>query len=242
MINSLTFDIETIPDQRDGVYEAIRDAVRPPANYKKQESIDKWLAENADDQATHEYQKLALNGLTCEICSIAYAVDGGPDVATITRTAGDGVTELDLLYRFAGALQKHYVEWRVAPRPKFIGHNVLNFDLMILRQRCLINGVSLPWRLPVNARHGNDDVFDTMQAWAGWRGYVKLDELFDAFAPTWEGERKRIVGRYENVMQFDGSDVHSIFQSGDVQTLADYNALDVEKTLLIHNHMRGVTA
>lgn len=68
-------DLESIPDQRPDAFNRYLDRVRPPGNYKKQETIDAWLAENAEAEAEKEYLKTGLNGLHGEICSIAWAIE-----------------------------------------------------------------------------------------------------------------------------------------------------------------------
>lgn len=54
----ITLDIETIPCQRPGLLEEIRQTITPPGNISKPESIKKWmedevLAGNADRVAAY---------------------------------------------------------------------------------------------------------------------------------------------------------------------------------------------
>ena len=224
MIERLVFDIETVPDQRPGVLEAIRETISPPANYKKPETIEKWMAENADDQADHEYRKLALNGLTCEICSIAWETEDDDNRGAVTRVAGDKMDERELLLKFARSMFALYKRDRHVTRPLFVGHNVLGFDLRILMQRCLVNRVALPWRLPVDARHGRD-VFDTMHAWSGWRDYVKLDDLYRALCPDMPIDEG-----------MDGSKVLDLFRDGQRTQLQRYNEFDVVKAHAVYQY------
>lgn len=219
-------DIETIPDQRPGAFERYIELVKPPGNYKKQESIDAWLAENAEAVAEQDYCKTALTGLRGEVCSIAYAIDDG-EIQSITRGLHNLDNEYELLDLFWSCLKqdlekhvKHDSGWA---RPLWIGHNIIDFDLRFLYQRSIINGVKMPWNLPVDARHGGDWVFDTMKAWAGWKGYVKLDELVEAFGielPIWG----------DAVSQIDGSNVWELYRNGQFDVIAEYNKLDVWKT------------
>ena len=44
------FDIETLQTNDESVIEELRSTIEPPAQYKKPESIDKWMAENAEDR------------------------------------------------------------------------------------------------------------------------------------------------------------------------------------------------
>ena len=228
---SLYIDLETLPDQRDGAFERYLDAVEPPGNYKKPETIQKWLAENAEAVAAENYQKTGLNGLHGEICSIAFAIGSG-DIENTTRT--DKHTEKDLLEEFWEMLRKEVAihlrhgEMRTI---QWTGHNVIDFDLRFLKQRSIVNGIKPAYFLPADARHGGDHVFDTMKEWAGWRGYVKQDELCETLG----------IKAPDNfsceVTDLDGSAVWEMFQSEQYGLIADYNILDVWKVREIHRRM-----
>ena len=66
------------------------------------------------------------------------------------------------------------------PRLTWIGHNVIGFDLLFLKQRCWINNIRPPFIIPADAKHGGDSVFDTMVEFAGSvseAGHGWTDEL-----------------------------------------------------------------
>ena len=70
-------DLETIPDQSpDAEAKCLMD-LKPPGNIKKQESIEKWWAEKAPAASLEALHKTGLNGISGEICSIAWAMDSG---------------------------------------------------------------------------------------------------------------------------------------------------------------------
>jgi hypothetical protein len=227
------FDIETIPDQADGAFDKYVSAVEPPGQYKKPESIDKWMAENAENVALENYKKTALNGLHGEICSIAWAIADG-EIQHLTRM-GESETELlaafwDDVYsqvRTAQAGDESRATWA---KLEWIGHNILEFDLRILKQRSMINKVVPLFAIPADARHGQGSVFDTMKEWAGWRGYVKQDELVEAFGlelPQWAA----------GLEQNDGSHVFDLWRDKEYDKLALYNQLDVWKVRELHKRM-----
>lgn len=235
MTIKLPIDIETIPDQRPGAFERYLDAVEPPANYKKQETIDNWMLENAERVALESFQKTALNGLHGEICSISWALDDS-DIQVLTRGADD-MSEKELLDKFWDSLEFALNEmggksgrW---PKLEWVGHNVLEFDLRFLKQRCLVNRVRPAYEIPADGRHGQGWVFDTMKEWSGWRGYVKQDDLCEAFgiaAPDWA----------QHVCAVDGSQVWELWRNGEYDLIALYNKLDVWKVYEIYKRMRGL--
>lgn len=222
MSDKLYFDLETIPDQREGAFERYLDQVIPPANYKKPESIDKWMAENAETAAAEKYAKTGLSGLYGEICSIGFAVGDG-DVKTFTRGI-NADSEKHLLLQFFIALRKAWNADDNWPRFEWIGHNVIEFDLRFLKQRCFVNRVQPLVMVPADARHGNGSVFDTMKEWAGFRGYVKQDELCEVFG-------------LEQKPGMTGADVWPAYQAEEYERIAAYNAYDVQTVRDIHKVM-----
>src|SRR5690349_2440046 len=104
MIAQVFIDIETIPAQRPDVLDEIRAteqdkldaalaAIKPPGNYKKQETIDEWLATEAPkiaagltaafDQTVDEaYRKTGLDGSFGQIVCVSYAYRN-EDVTTL---------------------------------------------------------------------------------------------------------------------------------------------------------------
>lgn len=69
-------DIETIPTQNSDFQAYVCENLKPPANYKNQETIDKWLEENKGE-AIH---KTALDGAFGEIVVIGVAINDEPPV------------------------------------------------------------------------------------------------------------------------------------------------------------------
>ncbi len=217
-MSNLYFDMETIPDQRpDAMAECIAN-VSAPARYKKPESIDKWMEENAEEAGAEAYQKLGLNGISGEICSLSWAVDDA-DVRGHIRLPGE--SEEELIDAFFADVRSELDHDHT--RLCWVGHNIIDFDLRFLKQRCIVNGIHPPILLPADARHGTV-VFDTMKAWGGWKGFVSQDALCKALG---------IAGK--SVMH--GSEVCGAYQNGRHEEILEYNKDDVRIVREIYRRM-----
>lgn len=215
---NLFIDLETIPDQRKDALDRVKSTLKAPANYKKPEAIEKYISENADEALA----KTALKGLYGEICSIAWAIDDNP-VQALTRPAS--MSEGDLLTKFFDTVKTQSKSGQGDyPNITWIGHNIIEFDLRFLKQRALVNRVKPAFFIPADARHGNT-AFDTMKEWAGWKGYVKLDELCEVFG-------------FEGKGDVDGSMVGKLWTDGEYHTIQEYNMQDVE---IVRNVYRRMT-
>lgn len=241
---NLTFDLETIPSQRPDVLEDIRAskqseldaallAIAPPGNYKKQETIDAWMADEApkvaaglqlafDDDVDTAYRKTSLDGSFGQICVIGWAIDDGAPEAVFS--ADD---EQCLLRAFADALSQQ-VRRADELATTVIGHNVANFDLRFISQRSIIHGlrphpvigraaIAKPWE--------TEKVFDTMVQWAGIGNRIKLDKLCNALSvPTPK-------------TGIDGSKVWDFVKSGRIAEVAEYCKKDCVATRLVYRRM-----
>lgn len=214
---NLFIDIETIPDQRKDALDRVKSTLKAPANYKKSEAIEKYINENADEA----WAKTSLKGLYGEVCSIAWAIDDNP-VQALTRPAS--MSEGDLLAKFFEAIKAQTGNGRGDyPNITWIGHNIIEFDLRFLKQRTLVNQVKPAFFIPADARHGST-AFDTMKEWAGWKGYVKLDELCEVFGFPGKGD-------------VDGSMVAKLWADGEYDTIQEYNKQDVEMVRNVYRRM-----
>lgn len=253
MENILTYlylDIETIPAQRPDVLEEIRTskqadldaalaAVAPPGNYKKQETIDEWMANEApkvraklqasfDAEVDDAYRRTGLDGAYGQVCVIGFAVeDDTPQFLTADDLSD--TSEATLLEAFSCVLTD-LIPAREYLSTTVVGHNVAAFDLRFLVQRHIVNGVrphiiiaraaqAKPWEL--------DRVFDTMIQWggAGAKAGGSLDKLCKALS----------VPSPKNGI--DGSKVWDFVKDGRLAEVADYCARDVAATRAIHRRM-----
>lgn len=215
-------DIETIPDQSEGALQEFIDNVKAPASYKKQESIDKWLSENKEAAGKDAWLKTSFDGARGEIVSIAFAVN---DSETVVFSRGlHGKSEADLLMRFNNELCESLDLRGHIQSPYFIGHNLKKFDLPFLFKRMVINGVKPDFKLKAHGRHGAD-MYDTMEAWAGFNGSISMDSLAKAL-----GVQSKTEG-------MDGSKVWPEIEAGNHEKVAEYNMQDVEVTRNIYDKL-----
>lgn len=214
-------DIETIPSQAPDARELARQGVKPPATHKKPETIEKWWAEEGETAVEDAYRKQALDGATGEVCAVAFA-DEDMEPASLVRQLHE--SERHFLGRVMDGLLALLEggsivggDGRTWPtEPYFIGHNT-GFDLGFLMRRCWVRGIKPPFPFPRPSARDGKDYGDTMTLWAGYRGTISLDRLCRALklpSPKAEG--------------VDGSKVFDLWKSDDHDTLAKYNAADVE--------------
>lgn len=201
MAINLYLDIETIPTQREDIQQKIFDSVKPPKTIKKQESIDKWYAEKQEEVAMEKILKTSLDGAFGETMVIGSSIeDEYPSAAY--RTSIDA-SEKELLQgwfeRINTDLKNHSKHEN--PVVRVIGHNVLNFDLRFLYNRCVVLGIRPPqWFLRcLNASPYSEEVYDTMTRWAGFRNTVSLAKLVDALGL--QGRVKKLM-RKSTVLRY----------------------------------------
>jgi predicted PolB exonuclease-like 3'-5' exonuclease len=224
-MKKLFFDIETIPDQREGALDKYLLDVHPPGNYKKQESIDAWMEKHAEAAAVENWKKSALEGIAGQICSIAWALDDDDPMAV---TANNRKSEANLIEEFFA-----WIHLNVQPgegrysRIQWIGHNVVDFDIRFLYHRAVIYDLKPPCVIPINERHPGKHVFDTMKEWSGWKGYEKLDNIADALNLSYDSK----------VGEIDGSMVWDLYQAGQYNKICEYNVLDVIKTRDVYRRL-----
>lgn len=206
------FDIETIPTQDPDALAKCREKVTPPGNIKKQETIDLWMAENADKAARKMLDETSFDGGRGHVCTIGWAFNDGP--VRVEHAEGTG-EEPDILAAFFKALP--------ARDAVLVGHNIAGFDIPFLLQRGVILGLDLPsdWIFPRDPKPWSKEVFDTMHAWAGARGTVSMNALCGMLG---------IVGKED----FDGSMVAEAWASGQHEIIAHYCDSDVRRTRAIH--------
>ncbi len=247
---NIYLDIETIPAQRPDVLEDIRSskkadldaalaAITPPGNYKKQETIDEWIANEApkiaaklqgafDADVDDAYRRTGLDGAFGQVCVIGFAMGDGEagHFRTIDLTSD---SERHLLMAFADHLNET-IPASEALSATVIGHNVAAFDLRFLIQRHIINGVR-PHAIIARAAQAKpweqERVFDTLIQWAGngAKAGGSLDKLCKALSiPSPKGA-------------IDGSKVWDFVKAGKIDEVADYCKKDVEATRAVHRRM-----
>ena len=218
-MHKIFVDIETVPDQSEGARDRARAKVKPPANYKKQETIDNWWEKDAPAKIEEAYLETALDGAYGEIISIAWQVDD-QDIKCLTRESH--VSETALLADFFEDLYSQVGK----PTASWIAHNS-DVDLFFLQQRCWIRGIKPTINIPYDVRPGDTLAQDPMRMFRGYysRKTISQDELY------------RILGGepFEDD-DIDGTMVYDLWKAEKYEIIRDYNIRDVMK--LVYNYRR----
>lgn len=217
-------DIETLPTSRADIQARCVADVAPPGNYKKEESIAQWWASEGDARKREAISRTALDGTWGEIICIGLAVNDEP-VEVFTRA----LTEGDLLNTFALMLDSKCKKadqtgemWQLVAR--WIGHNIIDFDLRFLWQRSKLLGVTFPFTLPLHkAANG---VYDTMREWAGYKDRVSQKDLELAFG----------IARTDPLPN-GGADVFQAYQNGRIDDIKEHCRQDIEGLRQIYRKM-----
>lgn len=216
-MSDIYLDIETIPSQEQWVRETID--VKPSASIKKQETLDKWYKEEYPAKLEEALSKTGFDGLTNHIICIGLAID---DQEPFTIYADDHKEEFNILGQFYHILSKE-----VEPFGNiFIGHNVLNFDLSVLKKRSIILGVEPITKIPFDARPWDNSVFDTMLKWDA-KNFTSQDKIARALGI----DRKTSI---------DGSMIYQYWKDGRHHEIAEYCKDDVTTVREIHKRMKAV--
>ena len=212
-MTTLYLDIETIPTDLDWVIDDLRAKIKPPAQYKKPESIAEWMDANADIELAKAIHATGLDGAFGRICCIGYAFDDEP-----VQTVGTHLqmTEHTILADFAADINSRKIT-------KIVGHNVFDFDLEFIKKRSIIKGVKI--ELPFLASKYDSIFFDTMTKWSAQKR-ISADKL------------ARVLG-IKGKSDIDGSMVWDMHQRGEHQAIADYCADDVRMVREIYKRMIG---
>ncbi len=216
------FDIETVPSQAPEARELARAGVRPPANYKKPETITEWWKAEGELATETAYRKQALDGAAGELCALGFATD---DIDPVSLVRGLDEPEADFLNRAMTAIND-LIESGGATGPDgacwpetgfFVGHNTA-FDLGFLLRRCWARGIRPPFPIPGPSARAGKDFGCSMTLWGGPRDTISLDHLC------------RALGVQSPKDGITGAEVFDLWRSGDHDRLAAYNRGDVAAT------------
>jgi predicted PolB exonuclease-like 3'-5' exonuclease len=209
------FDIETIPSQLPWVREYITETIKPPATIKKAESIQKWHDESKPEAIEEALNKAGFSGASNHIITIAWAVDDG--VIDSYQVGPNLDDEKEILSRWFRKISE------LPMGTTFAGHNILGFDIRVIKQRAMVLGIKIPRNFPIDAKPWGTEVYDTMLKWDG-RDFVKADLIARAFG---------IQGK----KSVDGSMVYPMWKDGKYAEIAEYCRDDVEMSRAIYNRM-----
>ena len=212
------FDIETIPCQAPDALDEFRAAVTAPGQYKKADSIAEWLRENREAEAEKAWLNTSFDGGMGQICCIGFAVDDGdPHTYFVEDLSRDA--ERQMLEHFFCAVED------AAAGTKFVGHNIIGFDLPFIWKRAMVLNVKPPWRFPRNPKPWGDAVADTMLLWdASQRAGGSMDRLCRLLGIPGKGD-------------MDGSKVWPMVRDGRIAEVATYCGGDVWRTREMYSRM-----
>jgi len=222
-------DAETIPsslEDEDSLKKAIAETIEAPAQMKKQETIDAWHA----GEGKYEGEKLQLiekkfrdrsfDGAKGQICSLSWSMGLDEEPRSLFATPGK-ITERELLVLFFADLKLNLKD----RPPYFIGHFISGFDLPFIFQRAVINGVNPGMSLGQWGRH-DQHFFDTMIAWAGYKGTISQDNLCAALGIE-----------IDNPDDMDGSKVWDAYKAGEYKKIETYNCVDLKKVQAMYKRI-----
>lgn len=222
------FDIETVPAQDPAIREELSAAITAPAQYKKPESIAEWLAANREAEADAAWLKTSFDGGVGQACVIGWAIDDEePKVLQIGDLSRDD--EADMIEEWFRELQREHSGTH-GTRPRFIGHNIIGFDLPFLWKRAMVLNVRPPLWFPRNPKPWSESVCDTMLLWdPAQRAGGSLDRICRLLKIPGKGD-------------IDGSKVWPMVREGRIAEVAAYCRDDVERTRAIYRRMNFMQA
>jgi hypothetical protein len=219
MYRSLVIDIETVQTSRPDIIDYIAATVKPPATFKKPESIAKWHKEEGPAAIAEAVAKTGLDGAFGQVVCIGY------NTGEVGTQLVYGLDEKELLTRFSIMMAEDVKD---PIGTSVVGHNVAGFDLRFLLQRYIVNGIRPPLVITRAAEAKpweSEKVFDTMVQWAGVGNRISLDKLCLALSiPSPKGD-------------MDGSMVGQYVKDGRIEEVAAYCKKDVEATKAVFERM-----
>lgn len=216
-MTKIFFDLETIPTQDIDLQDYISESVKAPGNYKDPDKIAAYLTE----ARTEAVEKSSFDGALNHIICIGYAFDDQP---AQTLHIEDAANEAKIIKEFYDILLANCRGF--LPGNTFIGHNIIGFDLRVLKHRSIILGVKPPMNFPFDAKPWDKSPYDTMMQWDG-KNSAKLEKIARAL---------KIPGKTA-----DGSQVYQMWRDKDFARLCEYCRDDVELTRKVYKRMEFIT-
>lgn len=193
------FDLETIPASDEFREVAIE------AERKKYRNKD--IA--GDDEAL--FRASALSGDFGRILCIGYAVN---DDEVEILSGG----EKEILTKW----------WQIAKNvTKFIGHNILEFDIPFIYKRSIVLKYPPSQMLPVR-KFETENIYDTLKQWSRWDYSSNLSLHFLAKALSLESSKD---------LGIDGSQVYDYYLGGKLDKIYEYCKRDVELVRKVYKRM-----
>ena len=229
---AFTLDIETLalPGFRDRVGPKLEKDLK--LGFMRLEQQQRYLEDIAAEEE-RVYQLGSLNATSGRVLSIAVHVGPVPGFEIQDMTAdpeeyafgidaeGNEQEEAQALKDFLALMSDFDPECDL-----IVGHNIINFDLPFIFQRCLTNNIAVKPFIDLGEFHVHG-VYDTMRAWwLGGRNRVALDDI--AWALGIESSKTGEV---------EGSKVFELYQAGKLAEIREYNLNDVRVTRKVYERM-----
>lgn len=216
----ITFDIETIGSDSKEVIKKLAENIKPPAQFKKPESIKQWMDDNYDSALKEAIAKTALDGAYGQIACISLTIDG---CNVISSYQDKKTSERDVISEYFNFIKKEKIL-------NFCGHNIIGFDIPFIKHRSIILGINPPptFLNLMNASPYDDRIKDTMLMWSRDKNkMVSLDTLCWLFD----------IDRGDDI---DGSEVGEIWKT-DPQRVINKCINDVRKTKKVYDRLTFAT-
>lgn len=220
-IPNVFLDIETIPG--DTFYQKeVAANISPPGNITKPNSVAAWMAEKAPAASEAAVHNTGLMPAYNQIVCICYAIDDGPVRSFMYSD------ERDTVAKFFEKLASDLAPLKSAMQARFVGHNLIGFDLPCIWWACLRNNV--PYSFLPHPR--------TTKPWETMRAF---DTLYQLAGPERKGyslgNMAKLFDLLDDAPDIDGSMVWPLWKAGDYNLIADYCANDVELTRQLFNRI-----
>jgi hypothetical protein len=215
------FDVEWVPDVASG-----RRAYELAADLDDRAVLEEmWRRGGATQADPRPYLKTIL----CRVVSIAAVIrkrtQGGSvslNLFSLPEPGNGAPDEATLVSRFLTKVGK--------VKPQLVGFNSQSADLVVLQQRALVHGLSLPefcarpnkpWEGPDYFARHSDHHIDLKEEFGGWgKATPSLHEFATAC---------RIPGKTDT----DGTNVVDLWLAGNVRRIVQYNECDAISTYLV---------
>jgi len=229
---AFTLDIETLalPGFRDRVGPKLDKELK--LGFMRLEQQQRYLEDIAAEEE-RVYQLGSLNATSGRILSIAVHVGPVPgfQIEGITGNQNEHAFGIDAEGKEQEEAQalKDFLALMADFDPEcdlLVGHNVINFDLPFIFQRCLVNNIAVRPFIDLSEFNVRG-VYDTMRGWwLGSRNRVALDDI--AWALGIESSKTSEV---------EGSRVFELYQAGKLAEIREYNLNDVRVTRKVYERM-----
>lgn len=210
----LYLDCETVPFNDQITEKELKDAV--PGQYKKDESIEKYLKAHSVAIEEKIIKERSLDPLSAKVICISFSFNG-EEVEAITGSE-------DYIFSTLNTRIIEFLDGRAYTSLFPVGHNFKKFDGPIFYLRSCKYKITLLKQILITQR---TSIIDTMQMGAYFvhgemLSLAKLCEYFGIPSP-------------KNGM--DGSKVYKAFKEGRIEDIANYCNKDVEALIALHQFL-----